>query len=124
MDVQRPRASQAFGPLVPAGRQAGWLLGRGPGLLWKPLLVTGAGCGLMRVPCAECPTWAFRRVPFGCVPEPHLLLATSQGKSDVLSVHLGCGSFRSSPMSTVHHVASMAWTGRGLGAERPTAFFP
>ena len=62
--------------------------------------------------------------PLGVCLSPPLFRATSRGKSDLLSIHLGRSSFRSSPMATVHHVARMAWTGCGLGAERPMAFFP
>ena len=62
--------------------------------------------------------------PLGVCLSPHLFWATSRGKSDLLSVHLGHSSLRSSPMAAVHHVARMAWPGPALGAERPMAFFP
>lgn len=56
------RSTRLSVPLFPSGRRWGWWA-EGPCLTWKPPLVTGEGCDLMRVPGAGCTVWAFGRVP-------------------------------------------------------------
>lgn len=57
--------------------------------MWKRPLVVEVGCGLMRAPALGAPRGPLDGCPLGVCLSPRLFWATSRGKSDLLSVHLG-----------------------------------